>query len=119
MRGHQNIFTSVLFEEFTPKPLPLVERKGRSDVLKQRQNELIAHRYYYYIKLQRRIYEDAIAIVSDEIMLAPITLIRIIDSSDVLKQLQTLKPDVKYFRNKYPWLVWDNPIPAPASIKRN
>lgn len=90
-----------------PAPLTIVERKGRSDRLKQKQNELIISRYWYYIKIERLQYQDALAKLEDEIFLAQLTIIRIIDAgSEQLKQYQKEKPDVRFFKEKYPWLVW-------------
>lgn len=108
MRGERSIF-QTLFSDNTPQTaqLPLPERKGRSEALKLRQNEMIICRYYYYIKIQGRQYDKALELLQDEVFLSVRTIIDIINRDrGQLKTLQQLKPDLKYFRTKYPFLNW-------------
>lgn len=109
MKGHQTIFQS-LFETATPvTTLPIPERKGRSEVLKSKQNELIVARYYFYVKIQGRQYEATLDILQAEIFLSTFTIIDIIKkNAHQLRLLKTAKPDLKYFRTKYPFMCWEN-----------
>lgn len=107
LRGHRSIYNAYLFDEPAIPQLRVVERKGRSERLKALQNELIVHRYYYYIKIVRRNYPDTLAALESEIFLAPLTITRIIQANTaLLKQLHNQKTTVSELRKKYPWLVW-------------
>jgi len=110
MRGSRSIFQTLLYDD-TPQTaeLPLPERKGRSEALKLRQNEMIVCRYYFHVKIQGRQYEKALETLESEIFLSQRTIIDIINKNSLkLKELQQLKPNVKYFRAKYPFLNWDS-----------
>ncbi len=107
LRGQRKIFNHLLFPEQEQPALKVVERKGRSERLKNLQNELIIARYWYYIKLQRLQYQDALETLEKEMFLAQLTIIRIIDAGvEQLRSYQQGKPEVKFFKEKYPWLVW-------------
>src|SRR6476620_11999031 len=110
MRDSRSIF-QTLFNDAEPQTaeLPLPERKGLSEALKQRQNEMIVCRYYFHIKIQGRQYEKALETLEGEIFLSQRTLIDIINKNSLkLKELHQLKPNIKYFRAKYPFLNWDS-----------
>lgn len=108
MRGSQSIYNTLFKDESVPVPdTTAPERRGRSEVLKTKQNELIVCRYYYYIKLQERQYEKTLELLRDEVFLAERTLVDIINRhSGQLKELHKMKPDLKFFRSKYPHLNW-------------
>lgn len=108
LRGHRSIYNAVLFDDQPAPAMKVVERKGRSNSLKEKQNELIVCRYWYYIKLKRRTYPDTLELLENEIFLAQLTIIRIIQANDVLlKSFQETKPNEKFFQKKYPYIVWD------------
>lgn len=108
--GSRSIYQN-LFPQDTPEVLAKpTERKGRSEVLKQKQYELIICRYYYYIKIQGLNYPAALSRLENEIFLAQRTVINILmaDSSRaILKELHQTKPEIKYFRQKFPHMVWN------------
>lgn len=108
--GSRSIYQD-LFPQDTPEVLTKpADRKGRSEVLKLKQYELIICRYYYYIKIQGLNYPAALGKLENEIYLAQRTLINILmaDSSrSVLKELHQTKPEIKYFRQKFPHIVWN------------
>ena len=109
MKGQSAIYQS-LFAEPTPTATlaPVIPmRRGRSEALKNRQNEQIVCRYYYLVKLQGMQYEATIEKLESEIHLSKRTIIDILcKESAHLKMLQQAKPDVKYFEKKYPWINW-------------
>ena len=106
MRGERSIYQS-LFDDAPVAQLPAPERKGRSEVLKLKQNELIICRYFYHVKINGVKYPQALAILQDEVYLAPRTIIEIISKENAhLKMLQQAKPDVKYFQKKFPHFNW-------------
>lgn len=108
--GQRTLYQS-LFAEMQPAPVVDIltrERKGRSEFLKQKQNELIICRYYFHIKIMGRQYEATLEILEQqEIYLSQRTIINILnENSTLLRNLHNTKPDLKYFRNKYPHFVW-------------
>ena len=109
-RGIRSIHQS-LFDEPTTlvADAPTPERKGRSEILKQKQYELIICRYYYHVKMHDKNYPTTLKILEEEVYLAQRTLVNImlLDESRLqLKELQTKKPEVKYFRLKFPHFGW-------------
>lgn len=100
-------FQNLLFSE---SPIAAVAEKkqiGRDPVLVDRRNKLIAHRYYYYVKIVRKNYPDTMQAIQDEFFLSDIQISRIIDSSaKELQQLRQTTPDIKYFMRLYPHMVW-------------
>lgn len=83
------------------------ERRGRSEVLHTRRNELLIHRYYYYLKLEGMQYAKTLATLEEELIIAQQTIINnVANNRELLKELNLLHPDRSYFRKKYPWLVW-------------
>lgn len=107
LRGSQSIYNAYLFEQPNTPPLRVVERKGRSERLKNLQNELIVSRYYYYIKIIRKNYPDTLEALETEMFLAPLTITRIIQANHALmKSMAKDCPGVAHFKKKYPWLVW-------------
>lgn len=108
LRGHQSIYNALLFDDQPAPQLKVVERKGRSNALKEKQNELIVCRYWYYVKLKRKNYPDTLNELENEIFLAQLTIVRILQANDkLLKEFQETKPNEKYFQKKYPFFVWD------------
>jgi hypothetical protein len=107
--GQRSLYQS-LFTETEPAPVVDIltrEKKGRSEVLKAKQNELIVCRYYYFIKVEERQYEKTLDLLANEIFLSKRTIIDIIAANNnLLGNLHRTKPDIKYFRNKYPHIVW-------------
>ncbi|RYF86953.1 MAG: hypothetical protein EOO03_11180 [Chitinophagaceae bacterium] len=110
MKGQQAIYQSLFANESAVQTatLPLPERKGRSEVLKQKQNELIVARYFYYVKIQGRQYEATLEILQHEFFLAKRTIIDIVQKNQPqLRLLNMAKRDVKHFRQQYPFLNWE------------
>lgn len=106
MIGNRTIFQS-LFAEDTALEVTKPERRGRSEILKQKQNELIVCRYYYYAKLHGCTYEKSLEKLENEIFLAQRTLVNIINENVyLLRNLNTTKPSLNYFQKKYPFYQW-------------
>lgn len=107
-RGSRSIYQSLFNDEVTQlSTITVPERKGRSEVLMAKQTELLICRYYYYIKIQRKQYLDTLALLEDEIFFSQRTITnKISEHSTLLRELNSTKPDVKWFRNKYPFIVW-------------
>lgn len=105
MRGSRTIFNSLFQEEEVIEMAP--ERKGRSEALILKRNELLICRYYYYVKIVGNQYHTTLAILEKEFFLTERTMIDMLSrNSGILKHLQTTKPSLKYFRDKFPWMAW-------------
>jgi len=102
-------FQSLLFDEMTVTA-PDGEREkrfGRDQQLAEKRNELLAYRYYYYVKIIRKNYPDTLAALQAEFFLSEYQISRVIgDSSVVLARLKQLQPTVRQLAHQYPHLVW-------------
>lgn len=106
-RGHQSIYNAYLFDELEPPKQIVVERKGRSEKLLEKRDELIVCRYWYYMKIIRKNYPDTLTELENETFLAQITITRIVQAHHpMMKSFQETKPGVNYFKKKYPFMVW-------------
>lgn len=113
MRGQFTIFNSLLEDEQPQETLYVPERKGRSEHLVNKRNELLICRYYYYVKILGRQYPVTIKALEDEVFLTGRTIIdTIAKNHELLKQLHTTKPEPKYFKTKFPFIMWPEPAKA-------
>jgi hypothetical protein len=105
-RGSRKLFNNLLFDD-EPVLVLAPERKGRNELLVDKRNELLVCRYYYYAKLEAKQYLAILSILENEFFLAQRTIVDILNKeSELLYNLKSARPDVKYFRTKYPWLHW-------------
>lgn len=103
------VYQSILFaySAIATEALPEQKANGRNPELIQKRNTLIAHRYYYYVKLVRRNYPDTLEALQSEFFLSDIQISRIIsEEGATLGQLRQLNPTAKTFALKYPFMVW-------------
>lgn len=108
MRGQNSAFLCLFTEETPPEVQPAVaDRPGRNEDLVRQRDELLLHRYYYYVKIVRRQYQDTLDLLQAEFFLSQRRIVDIIQASDRHKELNMLRPDVKYFRQQYPHWVWN------------
>ncbi len=104
-RGHRSLFIQLFDEPI--QAIPTGERKGRSEVLIARRNELLVCRYYYYAKIQEKKYNYILAQLELETNIAQRTISDTLTSErPLLLKLRETSPPVEYFKNKYPWLIW-------------
>lgn len=109
MRGSRSIFTS-LFENEPPPVVVVAERKGRSEVLLNKRNELLICRYYYHARIMGLQYAVSLRKLEGEMYIAERTIINTLEQNrDILKALIATKPTVKYFRDKFPAFQWPEP----------
>lgn len=108
LRGHRSIFTSLFPEETkNTDVLEAPERRGRSEMLILQRNELLISRYYFYAKMQGYQYQASLDIVGAELFLTERTVVDIIQKNrDLLKHINSSKPEVKVFKAKFPFMVW-------------
>jgi hypothetical protein len=109
-RGSKSIFSPLFTEEAviaTASESAPPGRKGRSQDLIDQRNQLLFSRYYYYAKIIRKQYPDILLLLRQELFIEQRTIIDTLQRHNgELQQLRQQNPDVKYFRHKYPWLVW-------------
>lgn len=108
LRGHRTYLS--LFDDPEPSADPLPEpkeRKGRSEELHTERNVLLIHRYYYLVKLKGRNYHDTLSILQLEFFISQRTITNTVDEfTALLKELNATKPELHYFKAKYPHLIW-------------
>lgn len=107
MRGNRSIYISLFENEVHSIP-KTVERKGRSEALILKRNELLICRYYYCVKILNLQYHVAIIKLENEFFISQRTIIDMISKNDgILKTFLITKPTVKYFRDRYPFMAWN------------
>jgi hypothetical protein len=106
LRGHSTAYLSLFDEPDQVMIIPPPERRGRSEALVLKRNELLMHRHWYYIKIMGRQYPVTLQLLEDEFFLTQRTIVDIFQRNTLLKELNTAKPGVKYFKDKYPFMIW-------------
>jgi hypothetical protein len=106
MRGSNTLFTEIFNQsnESTPKA-----GKGRNSHLHKARNEALVSRYFYYGNFfdRKLSYEFIIKKVATEFYLSPVTVPEIIEANyHLLVQLKKEQPAIKFFKEKWPHLVW-------------
>jgi len=106
LRGHVSLYKSLFNEETSARAKP--QRKGRNEVHLQSRNELLVHRYWYYVKIKGLNYPQTLDILENiEFFLTPGTIAWIIKCNfNVITELKAARPDAAYFKKKYPFMVW-------------
>ena len=94
--------------EPTPNLIPAQKsRKGRSEELLERRNEVILYRYYYYVKIKRMRYEDIITVLGKEFFLAERTTVDLLmKSSDELSNIYKKQANENELQKLFPFLNW-------------
>lgn len=96
-----------LFDEPDQPLIKSAERRGRSEHFHNLRNELLIHRYYYLVKIQGRQYQATLEQLERELFIAQATIINnVSEERTLLRELNAQKPDISYFKKKYPWIVW-------------
>lgn len=106
MRGINTLYTDIFDQSKEPTPK---SGKGRSSHLHQARNEALVSRYFYYGNFFDRkfSYEFIINKVATEFYLSPVTVPEIIEANyNLLVKLKKEQPAIKYFKEKWPHLVW-------------
>ncbi len=104
MRGSKTLFNDIFSESKTKKT-----GKGRSKEMHTARNSCLIDRYYYLGQFTKYKYEVVIGVLSQEFFLSTVTIPEIIDGCyEQLKDLKKRQPGIKYFKGKWPHLVWEN-----------
>lgn len=111
MRGHRSLYTS-LFAEYQTNVQPATkERKGRSEMLILKRNELLICRYYYHVKIAGKKYPAALSALEAELFISTRTITDLLqEQSLLLKKLNEQKPSVKDFQERFPSYNWNLPV---------
>lgn len=106
LRGHVSLYKSLFEEDATTRPKP--DRKGRNEELLKCRNELIVHRYWYYIKIKGLNYPKTLRqLETAEFFLTQRSIAWIISRNfHIINELKASRPDVSFFRKKYPFINW-------------
>lgn len=108
MRGERSIFLSLFADDIPTTATATPERKGRSEELLTKRNELLVCRHYYYTRIVELQYARALERLEDELYLSQRTIINIVnDNYTLLKKINAEKPEAKYFKQKFPFMVWN------------
>lgn len=112
LRGN-TLFADIFIDE-APKCSP----KGRSPEFNAKRNDCLIDRYYYYGRFMKLNYGYILDILHTEFFLSVSTIQEIItDHSDKLRAIRTQSPDTKHFRQKWPHLVWPDPVPVHRAVR--
>jgi hypothetical protein len=106
MRGVNTLYTDIFDQATASKPK---SGKGRNSHLHEARNEALVSRYFYYGNFFDRkfSYEFIIKKVASEFYLSPVTVPDIIEANyNMLVKLKKDQPGIKYFKDKWPHLVW-------------
>ena len=106
MRGIRSNYLS-LFDSPAPAIKETPERRGRSEVLFQKQTDFIIYRHYFFIKICGRQYHISLQDLERETFIAERTIInRFQGSHSKMRQVFIDKPTVKDLKDKYPHVNW-------------
>lgn len=102
MRGSNTLFADI-FEKETPSKT----KKGRNPILIAQRNDCLIDRYYYYGKFHNSRYSFIIETLSTEFFISEVTIPDVInDNFNKLSELKKLQPSQKYFKDKWPHMMW-------------
>src|SRR5258706_10067281 len=103
-RGSNTLFSDIFDPAGSPKKKG--KKKGRNKELHVNRNECLIDRYFYYGQ-QRLSYTAILENIRKEFFVSTFTIPYLIaDHVYQLKKLKEDKPTPKYFKKKWPHLVW-------------
>jgi hypothetical protein len=84
------------------------KKKGRDQELLDLRDEFMYHRYYYYQAFRgMKFMEAVVAALKEDVFLSEETIPRVIDKYTVeIRRLINAKPEIGYFRKKWPNFDW-------------
>jgi hypothetical protein len=105
MRGQYSLFNNLLQNPATPQiKNPTI---GRSKDLISKRDKRLLYRYYFYIRIQRFTYQEAISRLNEEFDLSESRIVICLTQKTAdLKQIIEEKPAVKLLKSLYPWMNW-------------
>jgi len=87
-----------------------IKKQGRSAQLHSRRNDCLVDRYYFYFAFTDKRYTSILEDLSEEFFInSTFTIPQVLDEYyEALVALRNKKPDIGYFKKKWPHLVWIN-----------
>jgi hypothetical protein len=71
-------------------------------------NELLVHRYYFYVKIKNYRYEKCLEELEKDVFITAFTQTKILSAcSELLSKIMQEQPSVKELANKFPRLNWN------------
>jgi hypothetical protein len=104
MRGQRRLFNDII--------TPVIEIQkstgfGRNKVLMANRDTCMMYRYYFYVSILRKNYQDAIAIVSQQFFLSEIRVVECMqDNTELRHRIFKEKLSVKELKQRFDWLIW-------------
>lgn len=106
MRGNK-LFNTLFTDNKEENKPATTERKGRGEDYIIQRNKLLLSRYYYYGHFTDKRFPVILNCLSREFQLAERTIQNILQTETaILKELRNNKPDLAYFKRKFPWFAW-------------
>jgi hypothetical protein len=105
MRGSRTLFDEIIVQDAPAAK----EGKGRNASLRDKRNECLLDRYFFYARLKSLNYPKVIELLSHEFWLCESTIPQIMEKPDNVSYLHKLKqqsPAEKTFAKKWPHLNW-------------
>ena len=105
MRGQHSLFNNLIEPAHFKAP---TLKRGRNTELMQKRNHLLMHRYYFYVKIKRKQYQDTLDVLEKEFQLSQLRIVMCMNqNSKTLKEIFNSKPDVKFLKESFDWFVWN------------
>ncbi|MFB9862732.1 hypothetical protein [Rufibacter immobilis] len=103
MRGHETLFTNL----FPPSVSLEAPKQGQRNTQTDRRDDVLAHRYYYWVHLRRNRYDDALAELEKEFFLSAAVVVQRLDRRrELLRELVAWKPNPRQLGVKLPHFNW-------------
>ncbi|WP_316777777.1 hypothetical protein [Pedobacter antarcticus] len=103
LRGHQTLFSNIFPSSIKRDS----DRKGSRNVFIEQRDIALATRYYYYIHLRRKRYDDTLSDLEKEFFLtADVIVTRLTPYVDFIKELNQRNINVVSIRRQYPNWNW-------------
>lgn len=82
--------------------------KGRNKELINERNLMILHRYYYYVRIQRKRYDDVLDELAKEFFLTCRRIIDIVsENAEKLNEINKNQLSIKDLKTAYPFFIWE------------
>ncbi|WP_336834063.1 hypothetical protein [Sphingobacterium siyangense] len=87
---------------------PQESKKLRKGVYTEDRDICLCYRYYYHFEIIRNRPDDVLASMEKEFFISASTIMaRLVDCSDLLKDIVNNKPTRTMLKKKYPWFSWN------------
>jgi len=103
MRGHETLFLKI----FPPSVDLEAAKKGQRNTQTERRDSVLTYRYYYWVHLRRKRYDDALSELEREFFLSAAVVVQRLDQRrEQLKELVITKPGPVELKKILPHFNW-------------